>query len=38
MNNRVNYLAKEEQKYLKKILIAREESDKRHIIKHEKIQ
>ena len=38
MKNRVNYLAKEEQKYLKKILISRDEADKKQMIKHDKIQ
>ena len=37
MINRVNYLAKEEQKFLKKIQKTRLEADKRALIKDEKI-
>ena len=38
MINRVNYLAKEEQKFLKKIQKTRLEADKRALIKDEKIK
>ena len=38
MINRVNYLAKEEQKFLKKIQKTRLEADKRALIKDQKIK
>ena len=38
MRNRVKYLAREEQKLLKKILKSREEAEKRAQLKKEKLQ
>ena len=37
MKNRVNYIAKEEQKFLKKIIIARDFAEKKSKVKKEKI-
>ena len=37
MKNRVNYLAKEEQKFLKKIVKQRDEAEKRQQLKTERI-